>query len=136
MVWLEALVPVGPGAGVLCQHHADAMRLPKGWWLQDRREDEQLFASAPAPPPSPPVVPGRTTVAPYRPRRPRRPRAEPALLPIDRVPAAGTAVDREALEPVWTPAFDAGDDLGGLLDAKTPLLSRAFRRDGSPRAEG
>ena len=27
----------------------------------------------------------------------------------------------------WTPRFDRDDDLDGLLDAKTPLLSRAFR---------
>ena len=28
--------------------------------------------------------------------------------------------------PAWEPRFDV-DDLGGLLDAKSPLLSRAFR---------
>jgi len=27
----------------------------------------------------------------------------------------------------WTPRFDRDDDLDGLLDAKTPLLGRAFR---------
>ena len=58
------------------------------------------------------------------------------------VPAVGTrvgaqAVVAEAVEPVpaeesatvegWTPRFDRDDDLDGLLDAKTPLLGRAFR---------
>ena len=32
----------------------------------------------------------------------------------------------------WAPAFDAGDDLDGLLAAKTPLLARAFRQDAPP----
>jgi hypothetical protein len=27
----------------------------------------------------------------------------------------------------WKPAFDEGDDLDGLLAARSPLLSRAFR---------
>jgi hypothetical protein len=27
----------------------------------------------------------------------------------------------------WTPAFDEADDLDGLLSARSPLLSRAFR---------
>ena len=33
----------------------------------------------------------------------------------------------------WTPSFDEADDLDGLLSARSPLLSRAFRtadRDG------
>jgi hypothetical protein len=29
--------------------------------------------------------------------------------------------------PAWAPDFDPADDLGGLLDASTPLLGRAFR---------
>jgi hypothetical protein len=28
--------------------------------------------------------------------------------------------------PLWSPDFDADDDLGGLLNADSPLLSRAF----------
>jgi hypothetical protein len=28
--------------------------------------------------------------------------------------------------PLWSPEFDADDDLGGLLNADSPLLSRAF----------
>ncbi len=39
-------------------------------------------------------------------------------------PAAG---DVEEADPAaWTPRFDPDDDLGGLLDADSPLLSRAF----------
>jgi hypothetical protein len=60
---------------------------------------------------------------PYRSRR-RKPAAEAVpLAPAETPPAV----------PAWTPAFDIADDLGGLLDAKTPLLSRAFRREGGGR---
>jgi Protein of unknown function (DUF3499) len=118
-VWLEALTPVaGPTAGVLCRRHADAIVLPNGWWLQDRRSDSTLFTAAPAP--------AATT---YRPKRPRRRSVTPPPLPLDADPA-GDAVD--APVAAWTPAFDAADDLDGLLTAKTPLLSRAFRQPGPP----
>ncbi|MGK0313453.1 MAG: hypothetical protein ACI8RC_003096, partial [Ilumatobacter sp.] len=33
----------------------------------------------------------------------------------------------------WSPNFDTADDLGGLLSASSPLLSRAFRGAGRPR---
>ena len=33
----------------------------------------------------------------------------------------------------WKPEFDQTDDLGGLLDARTPLLTRAFRGPGAKR---
>jgi hypothetical protein len=33
----------------------------------------------------------------------------------------------------WRPVFDHSDDLGGLLSAESPLLSRAFRgREAKP----
>lgn len=38
---------------------------------------------------------------------------------------SGDAVPSGALD--WKPAFDDGDDLDGLLAARSPLLSRAFR---------
>jgi hypothetical protein len=111
------------------------MVLPRGWWLQDRRSDAALFT---APEPSP-------SAAVYRPRRRRRPPADPAPLPLDdtTTTAAGAAgavtgaaapTDGLAPESAWSPAFDAGDDLDGLLAAKTPLLARAFRQDPAPPA--
>jgi hypothetical protein len=141
-VWLEALRPDGPSAGALCRRHAEAMVLPRGWWLQDRRSDAALFA-APEPPPSTQL---------YRPRRPRRRPSPPPPLPLaedrleDAAPAeavpihpdpsaaaadqvlAETAAPLGAGATTWSPAFEPGDDLDGLLDAKTPLLSRAFGR--------
>ncbi len=118
-VWLEALDPTaGPTGGVLCRRHADAMVLPKGWWLQDRRSDATLFTPA-AP------LPGPT----YRARRPRRRPVPPPPVPLDSAASADTVpapTPAEASAPAWTPAFDASDDLDGLLAARTPLLSRAF----------
>jgi Protein of unknown function (DUF3499) len=117
-VWLEALTPsAGPTGGVLCRRHADAIVLPKGWWLQDRRSDSALFTATPA-----------VATATYRPKRPRRRVAAPPPLPLDPEPA----VDADDAPAAWTPAFDAGDDLDGLLAAKTPLLSRAFRQPTPP----
>jgi len=150
MVWLEVLGPAGPAAGALCRRHADAMVLPRGWWLQDRRSDAALFT---APEPS-------ASTAVYRPRRRRRPPADPALLPLDDTTTTASAgagtgggvasgaltgaatgsggpagqAAGSAPEPAWSPAFDAGDDLDGLLAAKTPLLARAFRQDPAPPA--
>ena len=34
----------------------------------------------------------------------------------------------------WSPSFDDGDDLDGLLAARSPLLARAFRGDDRPRS--
>jgi hypothetical protein len=119
-VWLEALGPAGPAAGALCRRHADAMVLPRGWWLQDRRSDAALFT---APDPAPPA-----TV--YRRRRRRPTTPAPAPLPLDE--PEGRSADgatEQAAAPSWSPNFDAADDLGGLLAATTPLLARAFRQD-------
>jgi len=115
-VWLEALTPAaGPTAGVLCRRHADAIVLPKGWWLQDRRSDSTLFTAPPS-----------SSATTYRPKRPRPRPATPPPLPLEAEPSAADASDPPAA--AWTPAFDAADDLDGLLAAKTPLLSRAFRQ--------
>jgi hypothetical protein len=149
LVWLATLAEDGPAAGALCRRHAASMALPKGWWLDDRRVEVPTLFEPPVPP-----APPRERDAPHA-RRPRR-RAEPdettlpLLAPIEPeamvtprppdvagpvpvAPAAVTEVIVESLladdpaEP-WMPSFDTSDDLGGILDAKTPLLARAFGR--------
>jgi hypothetical protein len=92
MAWLEPFEAPSPGQGRLCRRHADAMVVPKGWWLEDRRTMKQLFVPPPPPPPL----------------------EEPE--PTGEVVAA------------WVPAFVAGDDLDGVLNATSPLLARAFGR--------
>ena len=54
------------------------------------------------------------------------------LLDRSQQPAGASSGARPAHDPdetqalPWTPAFDHGDDLGGVLSARGPLLSRAF----------
>jgi hypothetical protein len=106
-----------PSAGVLCRRHADAMVVPRGWTLDDRREPApRLFR-----PPSGPVTGGRP--------RPRR-RAAVGDDASEQLELSGAPI-ADAAQP-WAPAFDTDDDLGGLLKVDSPLLARAFR--GAARA--
>jgi hypothetical protein len=113
---------------VLCKRHADAMVVPRGWTLDDRRElVPRLF------------MPRRpeSAVPPPRPTR-RRHRPDPAEVG-EQLQIDGTGeIDRPtvAVEPDrgsrWEPAFDESDNLDGLLEVRSPLLARAFR-GGRPR---
>ena len=128
LAWLEALAdgePLDPRHGRLCRRHADAMVVPQGWWLEDRRSAEQLFAA--------PSTLGER--APRRPWRSSRPLGEVVPLPLPLVEPASPTPTLDADEapaptltavPAWTPAFVADDDLDGLLNATSPLLGRAF----------
>ena len=128
-------------AGRLCRRHAESLIPPKGWWVDDRRVGggDNLFE------PPPPVAPTSRTA--------RRVRTEMAdtkaaarelpfeselpeeLLPRENPSAPEPAVvvtesdiepTDEVVEPAWTPQFDVADDVRGLLNARTPLLARAF----------
>lgn len=46
---------------------------------------------------------------------------------VDATEAGEVAQPEPPVELNWKPAFDDGDDLDGLLAARSPLLSRAFR---------
>jgi hypothetical protein len=52
IAWLEPVVP-GQASGGLCRRHADAMVVPRGWSLDDRRMegagDDPLPPAAPTP---------------------------------------------------------------------------------------
>jgi hypothetical protein len=109
LVWLDPLDPErGMGAGVLCARHADALTPPRGWHLQDRRaraprlwDDRPRPAAPPRPVNSPTHGPAVTRVFP--------PPTDP--LPFD------DSTDTES-----RPIADVDD----FLDARTPLLARAF----------
>jgi hypothetical protein len=105
------------------------MVVPQGWWLEDRRCADQLFAA---------TAPARERGG-RRPARSARPVAEVVPLPLPTPEPPAPAVDDvvgeevEAPDPVapppaWTPTFVADDDLDGLLNATSPLLGRAFGR--------
>ncbi|MEP7045238.1 MAG: DUF3499 family protein [Ilumatobacteraceae bacterium] len=136
MVWIDAYETVNiDRTGVLCRRHADAMVVPLGWMLDDRRDPMPRLFRTPAQP---------TVMAP-RQRRQSRHRDDtgqlelgadvmldaaeapvdvavesPAVLAVETVPAA----ESEVLP--WKPMFDQTDDLDGLLEARSPLLARAF----------
>ena len=136
VAWLEAFVATDPHHGRLCRRHAETMVVPQGWWLEDRRSADQLFAS--------PGADG-TSERPRRNGRSRRPAVVIDLPLPPPAPVGGAAVDAvDAVAevdgaslppplplvavPAWTPTFVADDDLGGVLNATSPLLSRAFGR--------
>ena len=157
VVWLDGFhAAQGARSGVLCLRHADAMVVPLGWMLDDRRELVPRLFKSPA-----------DTVARVRSRRPRvdadstieQLRLDAAVLvgvPDDdldasdtgrRLPDLGSDSDSapaaqlsdsdadtggdtasDMVDPVapWQPHFDETDDLEGLLKARGRLLSRAF----------
>ena len=135
MVWIDSYdrVPTDR-AGVLCRRHADAMVVPLGWMLDDRRDPVPRLFKSPAQAP--------TAVA--RQRRPIHLRSDAEQLElgadIDGAKADEVAGDPEVTgDPVetevlpWKPTFDQTDDLGGLLEARGPLLARAFGGLDRPR---
>jgi hypothetical protein len=125
LVWLDPLGDGGRGAGMLCDAHADRMSPPRGWNLLDRRGEESRLWIGRA---------GATAMAEPPPRRRERaPRSRPLAAPGPRLPfdapAARDAAAPRATEPVrapWSPHDRPGPDLEHVLDARTPLLARAF----------
>jgi hypothetical protein len=117
--WLDVLsADADDSVGVLCRRHADAMIVPRDWTLDDLRDPElRLFRPPPADPSGPLA------------RRRSAPRRTDDTEQLELVATDGDgAVAAPPGEPgSWTPAFDTDDDLGGLLAARSPLLSRAFR---------
>jgi len=130
-------------AGLLCRRHADAMVVPRGWTLDDRREPiPRLFNTRS-------LSSARTPAAkPKRRRSPGTDEARPEQMQIDGtgemtrpdlpetelsppVDESGDPID-DIPEP-WQPEFDEADDLDGLLQVKSPLLARAFRGTDRPK---
>jgi len=132
-VWIEPFDgSVAYRAGVLCRRHADAMVVPLGWSLDDRRDiHPQLFTTRDAPTPA--------KLKQKRSRSSSRDdtqqlelrvsddEADAPRRPMDRVKPGSDAA-------AWKPVFDQTDDLDGLLTARSPLLARAFGRRERPSA--
>lgn len=137
MVWIDSYDRVSTDrAGVLCRRHADAMVVPLGWMLDDRRDPMPRLFRAPA----------LSTVAAPRQRRAYRHHrddteqlelgADVAVAEVDDVTQVPDLVDPSPEIEVlpWKPAFDQTDDLDGLLEARGPLLARAFGGQGRRRS--
>lgn len=148
LFWIAPIATTSrEGANVLCLRHADAMSVPRGWTLDDRREEHpRLFA------PRRFATDGDRVPTARRRRAPTR-QPEVEQLQIDgtgEIPRptlddspdhepvwAGPALDEPTSDgpaAPWRPAFDNDDDLDGLLEVSSPLLARAFRGTGRPRA--
>lgn len=137
LFWIAPIVeaPIAD-ASLLCRRHADAMVVPRGWTLDDRREVmPRLFNTRSLASSRPPVA------------KPKRRRSEAAATPrpeqmqidgtgeISRTVLAQAESDTppaDTPEP-WQPEFDEDDDLDGLLQVKSPLLARAFRGTDRPK---
>jgi hypothetical protein len=147
LVWLAPRDPEGDPlrAGSLCKRHADAMVVPRGWTLDDRREPgPRLFrpdqTEEPAPPSAPkrrrrkaatPAATGEQSVlaeAPPAAAPPVPPELDESRTVAEVTGEPSATDDPDATQAIpWLPTFDADDDLDGVLAARTPLLARAFR---------
>jgi hypothetical protein len=124
LVWLDPLTGPNQGAGLLCDRHADRLTAPWGWNLQDRRTPTpRLWADRPAHA----LVPSPSPVAGVR--RAREPRSRPCTATV-----TATATATESRLPFdEAPAVPTTDGtLARVLDARTPLLARAFEGARSP----
>ena len=125
----------------LCITHGDRMSVPKGWSIDDRREDPpRLFKT-----PKSGVAPAKASAkkSATESKQKKKPVVRPMLFQTDKqvveavqevqAPAARPVVRDADLEETkampWTPQFDRTDDLGGVLRPKGKLLSRAFGLD-------
>lgn len=132
-VWIEPFDgSVAYRAGVLCRRHADAMVVPLGWMLDDRREVvPRLFKPREHP------VPQKV-----RPKRARHHAGRDETGQLELTPEQVERAEQAEQRPLrqksakgeaWRPVFDQSDDLDGLLSAQSPLLSRAFGKRDRPR---
>jgi hypothetical protein len=131
----------GERRSALCVTHGDRMSVPKGWSIDDRREDPpRLFKT-----PKSGVAPAKASAkkSATESKQKKKPVVRPMLFQTDKqvveavqevqAPAARPVVRDADLEETkampWTPQFDRTDDLGGVLRPKGKLLSRAFGLD-------
>lgn len=149
LVWLapreEGADPLR--AGGLCKRHADAMVVPRGWTLDDRREPTpRLFRPAPLesePAAEAQAEPERRSGAARRAASRSESRSEQLALDDDAGTKAATVAEVAGASPSddpdetqaipWLPDMNDDDALDGVLAAETPLLARAFRGTDRPR---
>ena len=147
MVWIDSYERVSTDrAGVLCRRHADAMVVPLGWMLDDRRDPVPRLFKTPAQPTTAVPRQRRSASHPHRDAEQLQLGTDMAAVDVetdadfDEV-AAGPDPDGITHPPdddvlPWKPTFDQTDDLDGLLEASSPLLARAFGGQERPRPNG
>jgi hypothetical protein len=106
--------------GDLCERHLSRFVVPRSWQLVDRR----VGAAAP------PAATAKARETDRAPTRRKWAAAGPSLFdtPVSDVVTTAVPVTPEAApsDPVWMPRFGPDSELDDVLDAKTPLLRRAF----------
>jgi hypothetical protein len=125
-------------AGRLCRRHAESLIPPRGWVLENRRAvDGTLFEPIPIAKPSRPEAQKPVVIEPIQEALSLElpfgdDLTKPVEVAVEQPPTDSEpetkpepATKPEAA-PLWKPSFDTSDEVGGLLNAKTPLLSRAF----------
>ncbi|MDA0297851.1 MAG: DUF3499 family protein [Actinobacteria bacterium] len=128
----------GERRSALCATHGDRMSVPKGWSIDDRREDPPRLFRTPKSGAAPAKASAKKSVT--ESKQKKKPVVRPMLFQTDKQDVekvqalAAKRVVRDAdLEETkampWTPQFDRTDDLGGVLRPKGKLLSRAFGLD-------
>lgn len=129
MVWLspfESEEKARPyGTGILCRRHADALVVPRGWHVDDRREAVPRLFLTPVADNQPSSVASGTNV------RRLREKNEPAAELFDDAPAsevdAEPALDETQAMP-WSPKMidDSGEATSDDEPVRGGLLARAF----------
>ena len=148
MMTLENYVPVdGMQVNGLCRRHADALVVPRGWRIEDKRENVPRLFPVNPPTEKPKVKSVEAKKSDSKKSRAKLPRpsifdemksekkTEEVVTPI--VEVAEVELEETKAIP-WSPQFDQTDDLGGVLRPKGRLLSRAFNFDdtqSSPRPQ-
>ena len=131
----------GERRSALCVTHGDRMSVPKGWSIDDRREDPPRLFKTPKSVVAPAKSTTKKSAADSKQKKKSAPR--PMLFQTEnqnaeevrevQTPVAKPVVHDADLEEtkamLWTPQFDRTDDLGGVLRPKGKLLSRAFGLD-------
>ena len=150
LMTLENYVPVdGMQVNGLCRRHADALVVPRGWRIEDKRENVPRLFPVTAPSEKPKAKDAAAKKTEPKKNRAKLPRpsifdelknekkAEEVIAPVVTPVAAPVVevviedvVDLEETKAIpWSPQFDHTDDLGGVLRPKGRLLSRAFNFD-------
>ena len=131
----------GERRSALCVTHGDRMSVPKGWSIDDRREDPPRLFKTPKSVVAPVKSTTKKSVTDSKQKKKAAPRpmlfqtenqnaeeVREAQTPVSK-PVVRDADLEETKAMQWTPQFDRTDDLGGVLRPKGKLLSRAFGLD-------
>ncbi len=134
MVWLSPFEPEEKarpyGTGILCRRHADALAVPRGWHVDDRREAvPRLFKTTAVEEPAETVT---TSVRPIREKQTAekrtRERVAPAAELFDAAVDDSEPVLDETQAMPWSPTLitDVADVTSEVEPTRGGLLSRAF----------